>query len=254
MGDTRFGLNVENFDLYFEKLVPFVSQPAKEALPKDVLYRLRKGKLSFFGKLWVLWKCLGKRWWLVVEEENGGLTIDDFIQLRESIKRRDYGVPKAEGYISGGTFVTASKDLADSFDYLNRLSTSPAYNYLQRVKNSPSNSVSQREDELIYIARFLCHYESSKKKWVNQSILTIPEWYVLLALYHGKEVVSSTLHKETFRYAFQSSINKIKRTFRTLKDRNLIEKIGSTRKVTLKITPLGKDLVRSILDKYAVNC
>jgi len=254
MGDTRFGLNVENFDLYFEKLTPLISQPAKEALPKDILYRLRKGKLTFFGKLWVLWKCLGKRWWLVVEEENGGLSVEDFVELREAIKRRDFGVPKAEGFISTGTFVTASKELADSFNYLNRLSTSPAYNFLQRAKNKSLNSVSKKEEELMYIARFLCHYEASKKKWVNQSILNVPEWYVLLALYHGNEVVSTSLYKETFKYAFQSSINKIKKTFRTLKDRNLIEKIGTTRKVTLKITPLGKDLVREILNKYAVNC
>lgn len=252
--DTRFGIDCENFNLYFEKQAASIGQQAKESLPKDVLFKLRKQRLSFFGKLFLLWKCLNKRWWIVVEDEENGLSPEQFVELREAAKRRDYGIPKAEGFISTGGFVTANKELADGFDYLNRLSTSGSYNFLQRAKNMPKNAIVQREDELIYIARFLTHYEASKKIWVNQNVITIPEWYVLIALYHGKEILNCKLYQETFRYAFQSSINKIKGASRTLKDRGYIEKIGLNRWMTIRITPLGKEVVRGILNKYAVNC
>lgn len=254
MGDTRFGLNVENFDLYFEKLAPLISQPAKEALPKDILYRLRKGKLTFFGKLWVLWKCLGKRWWLVVEEENGGLSVEDFVELREAIKRRDFGVPKAEGFISTGTFVTASKELADSFNYLNRLSTSPAYNFLQRAKNKGANKVAERKDQLLYICRFLSHWESVKKRIVSEMSLGIPEVLVLLYYYNGKEMAGSALYKEYYKRAYQSSPTKIKAAFGSLQSMRYLEKIGHTKGATFNITPLGTDIVNTLLSKYVLNC
>jgi len=253
MADTRFGLDVENFNLYFEKIVPLISQPAKEALPKDVLSRLKRGRLSFLGKLWVLWRCLNKRWWIVVEEENGGLSVEDFVGLREAIKRRDYGVPRAEGLISSGTFVTASKELADSFDYLNRLSTSGAYNYLQRSRNKISNRTQERKEQLEFICRFLAHYESVKKKIVSHTSLNMSEIFVLLYYYNGKEMPGSILYKEYFKSAYQSSPTRIKSAFGSLQNLRYLQKIGSTKGATFVMTPLGRDVVNTLLSKYVLS-
>lgn len=254
MGDTRFNIEAENFDLYFEKLIPTISHAAKEGLPRDVLYKMRVGKLSFLGRLFILWKCLKKRWWIVVEEENGGLSIDQFTELREAIKRREFGIPKAQGLVSSGTFVTASKELADSFEYLNRLSNSPAYNFLQRVKNKTPNNTVQWNEQMKYIVRFLAFYESNKKTWVESTGIMIPEFLVLIYCYRGDEVKGSDMYGSFYKRAYQSSPRKIKVAFMTLQSRGLLKKSGNTSTAKWQITPSGKELINSILTKYALNC
>lgn len=254
MGDTRFGLDVENFNLYFEKLVPLISQPAKEAIPKDVLFKMRRNKLSFFGKLWVLFRCLRKRIWIVVEEEEGGLSVEEFVELREAIKRRDYGVPKAEGLISSGTFITASKELGDTFDYLNRLSTSGAYNFIQRAKNKIQSKTAERNEQMEFICRFLVHYESNRKRIVLNTKIEMAEWLVLIYLYNGKEMQGSPIWKEVYKYSYNSSQTKIKVAYGTLQNRNYIEKIGVGKFTKFKITPLGRAAINEVMDKFVLNC
>lgn len=254
MLDTRFNIECENFDLYFEKLVPTIGSAAKEGLPRDVLYKMRRKKLGFIGKLFILWKCLRKRWWIVVEEEEGGLTIEQFVELREAVKRRDYGVPKAEGYVSTGMFVTATKELADSFEYLNRLSNSPAYNYIQRAKNKIPNNTAQWNEQMKFIVRMLAFYESKKKTWVEEKGIMIPDFLVLLYCYCGDEVKGSDMYGSFYKRAYQSSPRKIKVAFMTLQGRGYLKKIGNTSTAKWQITPLGKELINSILTKYALNC
>lgn len=254
MGDTRFGLDVENFDLYFEKLVPLISQPAKEAIPKDVLFKMRRNRLSFLGKLWVLFRCLRKRIWIVVEEEDGGLSVEDFVELREAIKRRDYGISKAEGLVSSGTFITASKELGDTFDYLNRLSTSGAYNFIQRAKNKIQSKTAERNEQMEFICRFLTHYESSRKKIMLSTRIEMAEWLVLIYLYNGKEMPGSPIWKEVYKFSYNSSQTKIKVAYGTLQNRNYIERIGIGKFTKFKITPLGRAAVNEVMDKFVLNC
>jgi hypothetical protein len=261
---TRFDIDCENFDLYFAKQIPAIAPEVKQTLPKDVLFKLfRKGgefnakstsKLGFLAKLFILWKCLNKRWWIVVEDEHKGMSIEQFFEHKKDIKKREYGITKAEGLASTGCFVLASKELGDCFEYLNRLSVSPAYNYISKAKNKIPNKTAEWNEQMKYILRFITCYEGGKKSWSSSNQLSIPEWYVLAALFHGKDVPGSILYQETFKRAYQSSPNKIKRSFSTLQSRGYIEKTGLTRGATLRITSLGKSVVVSILEKYAINC
>lgn len=254
MEKTRFGIECENFDLFFDQQATSISQPAKESLPKDVLFKLRKKRLPFFGKLYLLWRHLKKRVYVVVEDEENGLTVEQFLELRKAIKARDLGVPKAEGFISTGTFITASKELSDTFDYLNRLSTSPAYNYLLRSKNKTKSKVADRKAQLAYICRFISNYEASKKTIVAQTRLSIPEWYVLLFFYSGAETSGAYLYKEYYKSAYQSKSTRIKEALGTLQMNGYLRKTGNTSNAVFSITPIGIDLVNSILSKYIVNC
>jgi tRNA splicing endonuclease len=264
MPKTRFDIDSENFDLYFANQVSGISPQAKEGLPKDVIFKLWRGggelnprntnKLNFIAKLYILWKCLRKRWWIVVEDQDNGLSVEDFVELREAIKRKDCGVPQAEGLVTSGTFITASKELSDAFAYLNHLSVSPAYNYLLKSKNKVNNKSAEYERKMAYIFKFLAHYESKKKEWVAQMSIGIPEWLVLIYLYQGKDMVGAVMYNDFYKRAYQSSSGKIKTAFGSLQQRGFIEKTGITKGATLRITALGKDFLKQIAQKYIVNC
>lgn len=261
---TRFDIESENLDLYFASIVPTLTGPQKEKLPRDVSFKLfRKGgeynttsssKLGFIARLVILWKCLRKRIFIVVEDDETGLSLEDYVKLRDAIKKQDVSTERASGWIASGTFITGSKELCDTFSYLNLLSASPAYNYLLRSKNKIPNKTAEWKTQMAYITKFLVYYESNKKKWVSEIGLQPQEWYVLLCLYPGNEVVSSSIYKETFRYAYQSSRGKIKAAFSTLQIRGYVTKTGHIKGAKLKITPMGTDIVSKILSNYALNC
>lgn len=261
---TLFDLSSESLDLYFADQIPHLTPEAKDGLPRDIVFKLfRRGgdfnskstsKLNFLAKLYVLWRALNKRWWIVIEDENRGLTPGQFMELRKVAKERDYSMDQAQTIVLSGTLVLGTPELCQTLSYLNRLSTAPSYNYLVKSKNPAKNHVAESEKQAQYIVRFLIHWEGSKKNMVAQTGLNIPEVLVLLALYHGKEVQGATLYHGLYKRAYQSSPTKIKAAFRSLQNRGYINKFGATSDAMLQITALGKDVLRGILDKYAINC
>jgi hypothetical protein len=84
--------------------------------------------------------------------------------------------------------------------------------------------------------------------------LTMAEWVTLTYLYDGSEKLGKVLYEEKFKYSYNSSSTKIKVSFGTLQNKSLITKIGTGRGCKLQITPLGKEKVNSVLQKYVVNC
>lgn len=263
---TKFDLLAENLDLYFDKQLCSITPQAKEALPKDVQFKLfRKGgavnsnstsKLSFLAKIYVLWKALRKNIYIVVEgNDENGLTVEDFVSLKQAIKIRDYGVDRNNDYvIPQATFVVGNKELMESLAYLNNLSNSPAYRYLMRGKNPIPNKVEQNKEATKYISRFLCHYESNRKRIGYESGINISEWLVLIAVYHGNEMDSFIIWRSLYKYSFNSSKTKIKLAFGSLQNKGYITKYGTTKGAKIQITPSGTSVVNGVLQKYAVNC
>ena len=263
---TRFDICTEHFDLYFLNQLCNITPQAKESLPKDVQFKLfRKGgevngkntsKLNFIAKLYILWRALRKNIFIIVEgDDRNGLSAEEFVELRQAIKVRDYGIDRANEYvIPQATFVTGSKELMESLAYLNNLSNSPAYKYLLRSKNPVPNKVEQNKEASKYVARFLSHYEANRKKIGYESGINISEWMVLIALYDGNEEDSNAMWKTRYKYSFNSSKTKIKLAVGSLQRRGYITKYGSTFKAKLQITALGVSVVNGILEKYCVNC
>lgn len=265
MQKTRFEIDCENFDYFFAQQIPLITPQAKEEIPKDVTFKLfRRGgefnpkntsKLGFIAKLFILWRCLRKRWYLVIEDDKEGLSIEQFIKWHEDSRKLNVGLPVAEGYVTYGGFVLGSKEVCNTFAYLNRLSTASSYNYLIKGKNKIPNHTKEWNLRMQYICRFIACYDRNKKIWVSELGVSIPEWYTLIYLYaQDQEVNGSVIHKEYFKRAYQSSPTKIKRCFGVLQQKGYIQKTGGGRGAKLSITPLGIDVVNTILTKYAINC
>lgn len=263
MQKTRIELESENFDRYFADQIPKITPESKDGIPRDIMFKMfRRGgdfnsnstsKLNFITKLYILLRCLKKRWYIIVEDADRGMRLQDFNDLSRLIEEREYSVADAEDLKMSGGFVLGANDLINGFSYLNRLSSSPAYNYILSSKNAPKNKATESDKKDQYLVKFLINYESVKKLIVSQTGLNMPELYVLMALYHGNESVGATFYNELFKRAYQSSPAKIKLAFGSLQQRGYIHKYGVTRGAKLQITPLGKDVIRGILDKYLLN-
>jgi hypothetical protein len=260
---TIFDIDCQELDLFFAHEIEKISPTAKEDIPRDIAFKLFRGggkfntkstsRLGFLAKLYILWKCLKKRWWIVIEDEDNGMTPGQFIELRKAYKKRDYGSEQAQTLVSSGSLIMADKELCATFAYLNRLSVSPAYNYLIKGKNKTSSPTAEWGNQMKYICSVFARYEANKKSWVSGIGVSIPEWLVLLYLYPGKEVVGSPIYKEFYKRAYQSSPTKLRRCFGVLQSKGLVQKTGEGKGARLSITALGIDTVNRILTKFAIN-
>src|SRR5580692_1256254 len=229
---TLFDIGSENFDIYFFNQLSNIAPKARDELPRDVNFKIFRGggkvnainssKLSFVNKLFILWKSLNKRWWIVVEDTEKGMSPGEFFKLREDVKKRDYSTEKASSLKSTGEFVLANKELSDYFSYLNYLSNGPAYNYVSKPKEKIVNKAAEWNKRMRYIVKVFMAYEQNKKTWVSQYKIEMPEWYVLIYLYDGQEVKGAPIHQVTFRRAYQSSPTKIRKCFAVLQSKGLI--------------------------------
>lgn len=260
----KFDLECDNFSYYFLEHTAGMTERQKEQLPKELLFKIfnkanrvnskSTSKLSFIAKLYILVRALNKRWILLVEDDENGLTPTDFFKYKEQTKKRNYTADSATDLISDGAFVLGNKELIDSFHSINDLSISPAYNYLQKVKTKNYLKPNEYKRNMSFLSKWLNNYESVRKKIVMESGLTMAEWITLTYLYDGEEKVGSHLYKEKFKYCYNSSSAKIKTSFSTLQKRGFIVKYGEGSASKLQITALGKDKLSSVMEKYVVKC
>jgi hypothetical protein len=262
---TRWNVENENFDYFFQKESSLMTEKQREVLPKELYFKLfnRGGKvdttstnkISFLAKLFILIKALRKRVIILIEDENEGMDKEQYFKYRELLKSRKYNTTSSEGLITDAVFVLGNTELMDTFHRLNSLSVSNAYNYLVSSKQVKlKNKTADYITHLIYITKFLTFYESNRKRISMLTGINFPEWLVLIALFNGGEMQGSQLYKSTYRYGFNSSATKIKQAFGTLQTRNYIQKHGRDRGAKMQITALGRSKVIEILEKFVLNC
>lgn len=259
----KFDISNENFDLYFIDAVSKMPPDVKETIPADLLWKLfsRNGKvnpnkaanLTFLHRLYYLWK-MKYRFFFHIEGENGGIRHEDFVQMREHIKHRDFGLDRAKEMEFD--FIVGGREFMETLEHLNKVSASPAYNFLMKKKGGRkpgTNKTTERVDQMTSIVQFLSDWEGNKKKWVIETGVTMPEFLVLMYCYHGKDVVGSEIYKGSFRRAYQSSPAAIKKSFGILQHKGYLKRTGIKAGAKMSITPTGKEMVNSILNKYALK-
>lgn len=260
----KFNIENVNFEHFFLEQATRMSEHQKELLPKELLYKIfvkgfridtkSTSKLSFVAKLYVLVRSLNKRWVLMIEDDEKGLNTEDFFKYKEQTKKRNYTSDSATNLISEGEFVLGDSELFDTFDKLNRLSTSPAYNYLMKVKTKNYLKPDEYKRNMKFIANWLNNYESKRKTLVLQSGITMAEWITLTYLYDGEEKTGRVLYTDKFKYSYNTSATKIKLSFGSLQSKGFITKYGNGQGCKLQITALGRQKANSIIEKYVVNC
>lgn len=260
----KFDLQHENFDYFFLEQAGKMGESQKELLPKELLYKVfikghrvnskSTSKLNFFEKLFVLIRALNKRYTIVIEDDEQGMTEEEYFKYRDLTKRRNYTSELAGKFISEGNFVLANSELFDTFHKLNCLSVSKAYNYAQKTKTKNYLKPDDYKIGMKFLTSLINNYESKKKKMIMESGITMAEWITLTYLYDGEEKNGSLLYLDIFKYSYNTSSRKIRVSFKTLQDKKFIVKYGTGKGTKLQITSLGKDKISRIIEKYVVNC
>lgn len=260
----KFNIDCENFGYYFLSQSSGMSEKQKDQLPKELLYKLfikghrintkSSSKLGFIEKMYVLVRALNKRFVVLIEDDEQGMTEKEFFEYKEQTKKRNYTSDSATNLESEGIFVLGNNELLESFHRLNNLSKSPAYNYLARTKNKNYLKPDEWKTGMNLMMNWINNYESQRKKITMQAGINMAEWIVLTYLYDGIERQGSFLYKEKFKYSYNTSSTKIRLAFCTLQNRGFIVRNGIKAAAKFQITPLGKAKLNEINSKYLVNC
>lgn len=260
----RFDISSQNWDNYFAIQVAGLGEKQKEELPRELMYKIfKKGykqdpngitKLSFLAKIFILVKALKKRMVIIVEDENG-LDQEEYFKYMELQKtKQKLELFPAKELVTEATFVLAKKDVMDTFIYMNEVCASKPYNYVSKAKNPQINRTAKDQKERAYIARFLSFYESNRKRLTINTGVNFSEWMILIYLYEGEYMKSSTIHKDWYKYSFNSSATKLKLAFSSLQQKGYVEKIGGMSNAKLRISSIGKNKCDELMIKYAINC
>lgn len=261
---TKFDIDNENFNYYFERVSSPMTDKQREVLPKELYFKLFKlggkfdskstYKLSFLAKLFILIKSLRKRVIILIEDEQNGMDEEAFFKYKSLLSKREFTTSAAEDLIEDSVFVLGNKELMDTHSLLNELSASPAYKYLTKAKNPVPNHVETHKKQMEYVARFLVHYESKRKDIAVNQGLNMSEWLLLLWLYSGEEKQGADSYNKIYKYSFNSSMTRLKVAFGTLEMKGYIEKFGKGKGMKMRITVLGKDKVNGLINNSVINC
>lgn len=261
----KFDISSQNFDNFFAIHVAGIGEKEREMLPRELNFKIfKKGhrpdakgltKLSFLSKIFILVKALRKRMVILVEDENG-LGQEEYFEYMKlaGAKKQELTLFAGEKLVTDAIFVLAKKEVMDTYCYMNELSASKPYNYLSKGKNLQLNKTTRDLKERMYITQFLSYYESNRKRLTINTGVNFSEWMVLIYLYGKDYTPSVTIHKDWYRYSFNSSATKLKQAVKSLQNRGYIEKIGSTFKLQIRITTIGKKKCDELVAKYVVNC
>ncbi len=256
----KFEIENENFDAYFANEVVAMSEEDKGRIPDDMLpYLFRKNgrfnilskKIPFIGKLYVLWRVLNKKVYIVIEDGKG-FDYNEFFKYRND----EVLLSDAEDFREKHSFVLANKELAQSYAYFNNVSVSPAYNFISKNKNTLPSLMTVYKRQMEYITKMIAHYEVMKPVLYSRHGLGFNEWLTLIYLYEGTPINYTTFYRyflnlfKNEKSTMQAATAKLQKKGYLTKYQSETKKKGGT---MIRITYLGQDLVNSIVSKYVVN-
>lgn len=257
---VKVDIQSQNFDYYFARQAELIPMPDRELLPpgfNQVLYnstgsvKLRHlRKFNLMERLFILWKAAKKNFYIVIYDESRGMSIEDFIQWTRQMRDNDTSREAADPLAESGHFILAGRQLAETFNYLNRVGHSPAMNYVTKLKEKMIHPQADFSRELRGLVMMLTAWESRKREWQNKFGINVPELYILMALYVKGEIKGSLIYKDIFRRAQMSSPSRIKECLLSSREKGLIIKGGITKNSTYRLTPLGADIVNKIIMTY----
>lgn len=255
----RIDLQNEAFDLYFADAARNLTQRQREVLPSTVYRGLfvknqtyKISSISFFRKLYILLRALNKRFFLVIEDEENGLSTDAFIKLKEAEKNKEIIEDTPFEQSLGFSFCLADKDLVDWLSYINGLCNAPAYSYSLKLKNENLKQFPKYKEQVRYLGKMFLSYEKNKIKIQKDMRVTMAEFYLLLHLYDGEKKPLTSFYNGAFKDTPGCSRRTITDALRKMLFEKSIERFNSCRYAEYKITPYGTQMINEIMKKYMI--
>lgn len=255
----KFDFQSDNFRRFFDFKVAQMTHEQKRHLPTEVIGRLfrRDGKvtskyLSFLQQLYILSQTQLSNVFVLIEDYEKGIGIDEFYKFKRKQNGRKFDSVQSEQYLGYGAMTLVNKDVSEYLTHLNEISFSGAMNYALKLRGTRKPVLPDKETEFVFMTRLLANYESNKKKMILRDQLNMPEWYVLLYLSDGEEKNGAAIYKHKFADAINSSRLQILKAFRKLIASGYIQSFGKGKRITYRITFLGKSIVSEVIRKYII--
>lgn len=256
----KYDISSPQFTDYFSEQIKNLTQEQRNDIPKDLKIKIKIDSedgythtiYNLLQQLYVLYRVLNKRCYIVVEDEENGISVDEFLALDKE-KFDKVNDENAKKLYTKAAFILGARDLINSFHYLNLLSYSPAYSYFLKLKNIRSTKYHHQEQSVKYICNLISMYEGRKKLITRNLGITTPEWYVMLLFADGMERGAAFAYKDRYHNAYNSSRKQISVAIKKLVDKGILQRFSKNKGATYILTPYGFDKLFEILGKYVVN-
>lgn len=246
-------IDSEGFDAFFCHHMANATDGQIALIPESIR-RIQRNRLTFFEKLFVLFRAFNKTIYLVAKDEKEGLTPEQFCKWDEEEKKRAYNTENSNDLVMRAGFVLGDRDVCNGLLFQRNLGATSLFKYLSNYhKNKSGPKPYNTRDAMQDICKMLMHYEGLKKKMLKELAITIPEWYTLLHFANGEEKSGLLVYSGVFAHAANSSRPQLHRAMRRLVDDGYLQKFKKTNGATYRITPLGIDLLQRALSKYVTN-
>lgn len=257
---TEFDVQTENFDGFFELTVNGMSPEQRNLIPENLKKKLisqtngklRPQKLSFTEKLFILQRAFNKKWYVVVEGQQGeeAMSMEHYQQFREQRVWNEVTSSEANLMLRDAVSIVGDKDLIKWLFHLNDLCVSGAYNYGLKIRNVKPENLFKERQALHYFIRMLLVYEGNKRRIVRDYSISVADFYCLLFFYEGQKNKASVIYEEVLLNAININKGIILKALRSLVDKKYIDRYGKGQDTTYAITSFGINIVNDILVKY----
>lgn len=256
----KIQLQNEAFDLYFAAAASNLSQRQRESLPLTIYRGLflknqnfKVSSLSFMRKLYILLKALNKRFFLVIEDQENGISPDNFMAFVQAEKARELMPDSPWENSVNYSFCLADKSLVEWLSYLGGICDSPAYKYSLKLKNENLKQFPKFKEEITYLTKLLVRFETKKRAIERDRGITMSELYLLLYLYDGGKKKLPSFYNDVFKYTIGCSRRTMTDALRKMLFEKSVEKFGGFRTSEYRITPYGAQMVNEIIKSHIVS-
>lgn len=246
-------IDSEGFDAFFCHHMANATE-GQIALIPDSIKRVQRSRLTFFEKLFVLFRAFNKSIYLVAKDKGDGLTPEQFCKWDEEERKRAYDTENTKDLLIRAGFVLGDRDVCNGLLFQRNLGGTSLFKYLSNYhKNNSGPKSYNTRDAMQDICKMLIHYEGLKKKMLKDLAIVVPEWYTLLHFADGEERSGMIVYQGVFAHAYNSSRPQLLTAMKRLVTDGYLQKFKKTNRATYRITPLGVDLLQKALSKYVAN-
>ncbi len=249
----KYDIVSEEMQLYFDDLVANMTESERKEIPRDLFFRVKKGKTNFIEKIALMWKVFKKDCYIVIKNEEDGMTAKDFELNRRQLKHDNYGEDAVRDYVAKGGFVLGADSICLGLHYEALLSSSPMYRYVSQMRGLQSNELAGKRKELLEFSKMAINYESSKKAMLRQQDLTIAEWLILVYFSDGTQKTGAALYTTLKFDAFGAGKSRVLAGLKKLTFNGHLQKSGKTCAALYKISQRGMDKYYTCLTQYVFN-
>ena len=262
---NKWGYFNPHFDSWFLELLTNITPEQKERLPLDLLRTLDKGaahalkSLNIIRKQYILAVAFKKATITIMEDEQNGLGIKDWIQLHKTYRGKGNIGEMVDTCRLHGAFFLGNHDLMKFLSYVNFVHSNNLYLLGTGIAEMPKgrtkldNRIKKIHELIGSLSELLIHYEGNKKRMKLEYDIDQPEWYALMYFYRHIEKRSREFIHETFIYAQASSIANLKNALTNLKQKKLLDFRGGSKDRRYFLTLSGRELYEKIVNRIVLG-